>query len=630
MSMINTVPIAHSLITCAYLILLSLALGRKILSLLNFKSRSRLENSLFSIAIGSGALGYSVFLLGLIGGIRPAVIIPLFIIVMPIMLLQQLRSIISGGIIFCKKNASLKKLSDLPLSAKISIAFIITFLSLYFMYALLPPTSKDAMKYHLRMPKDYIQTGMVQPDINNIFSFFPETTEMLYTLCLLLSYDYSTHLAHFLFGVLSMMTIYMFVRAFSNGPSALLSALAFISIPIVGKISAWAYVDLSLCFYTILSAGLFCASIEEPDIPRLRLSALFMGFALGTKYLAFISLYALIFIYFIVFLKKPTKKRNALIREGLVFIVIAAATASPWYLRNLTLTGNPFFPFFYNVLGGQGWSVEQSNMYDKIIVSYGIGYTFKDLITIPWKIVSSPHLFDGRIGFLFLIACPLLLFSRKVKLSIKYLLLFCALFFIMWARMSQQARFLLPGLGVLCICLCPVFECSRDKKKLKFYTVSAIVYASCIGNLLTSMKTQGYYNPLPFIMGKQSRQNYLTRWLRYYPMIEYINNCLSKDTLTYLVNIGPRGYYFDRPFLQESVFEDHLYINAITSSKTPIEIADKFKKKNITHILIDEETLTQYFYPTLSAKKLNILSRFRKGHLELLKRARSTSLYRIK
>jgi flagellar biosynthesis protein FlhB len=204
----------------AILALFSQTLGKRLIGLAKFQLQSRLENFLVSQALGLATISYTVFFLGLIGAVKRVNFIIIFLIVLPLLCLPQLKKLLSN-IQHVLGNLKLFSWSkNKSLLAKIALILLGLFLAMNFLNCFLPAIERDAMTYHLKMPQDYIKTGYVAPEPHNIYSYFPQFVEMLYTFGLIFSNDYSSHLIHFYFGLLIALTIFSFVRRISNSQAA--------------------------------------------------------------------------------------------------------------------------------------------------------------------------------------------------------------------------------------------------------------------------------------------------------------------------------------------------------------------------------------------------------------------------
>jgi hypothetical protein len=341
----------------------------------------------------------------------------------------------------------------------------------------------------------------------------------------------------------------------------------------------------------------------------LKLSAILLGLAFSVKYLAFLSLYAVIILFMIHLAKIKTSQRFWFIKQIIYFLVMLVIAALPWYLRNTLVTGNPFYPFFYSVFKGPYWDIERAKLYDIFLSVYGMGRSLTDYLLLPWRMtvyggVDGP--FDAQIGIVYILLTPLLIFFRSRHKSINYMLIYSAVFFFAWATLSQQGRFLLPVFAALSIC----FYAIINKRSMRLLVITLIIY-----NLFLSWQQFQKYKPFEFISGKTSHQQYLMKYLKDYPAINYINTHLSPNSKTYMVGIGNIGYYCQRPFMQESVF-DYTFKKILMESSNQNQILDWLKNQGISHILINELSTAQYIYPDLGQIQLNIYKQFRQSHLK--------------
>ena len=80
----------------AILALFSQTLGKRLIGLAKFQLQSRLENFLVSQALGLATISYTVFFLGLIGAVKRVNFIIIFLIVLPLLCLPQLKKLLSN------------------------------------------------------------------------------------------------------------------------------------------------------------------------------------------------------------------------------------------------------------------------------------------------------------------------------------------------------------------------------------------------------------------------------------------------------------------------------------------------------------------------------------------------------
>lgn len=618
--------------TC-FLVVLGLAIGQKLTQLGRFPSRTGLERFLIAQALGLGTIAYSMFGLGLIGGIRRIPVIAIFCVMLPVAFSFRIYTICTHGKNYFLHSEFLSRIKRQTLLTKIVMVVLLLFMLINILNALVPPAGRDALLYHLRMPKYFVATGYAAPQQMNYYSYFPALTEMLYTLGVLLSNDYCAHLIHLWFGVLAALAIFSFVRSLSGTQTAFLSTLTFYSLPVVSNISALAYIDLALCFFTILAMGFFFTALKNGDLRLGVLSAILLGFSVAVKYLGLFSVIISFIILLIHLLRSPSSERQPLFRYGICLFLISALVASPWYIRNCIVAGNPVYPFFFSVFGGLGWDGTKQYMLDAFQGSYGMGQSLGDLLLLPWRLVvhgGQGFPFDGRIGPIYLVLVPLLMWQRPKKILAVYMLIYSLCFVWIWSSVSQQIRYLLPSLAALSIGVVSALEVQRPGRGNSIrYAISAAVIGIALFNFSFSVRTFTKYQPLSFVCGRIDRDAFITKHLKNYPPIQYINNTLPSDSKTYMLFIGHVAYYCKKPYVQEIVFEDYGFSKGIMESDSPAQIAAWLTGRGVTHLLINERIAHQSFSSYFNNAQLVRYYQFRNHNLKSIYRHRDMVLYRI-
>ena len=100
-------------------------------------------------------------------------------------------------------------------------------------------------------------------------------------------------------------------------------------------------------------------------------STLVCGFALGTKLLA-LAVPTFAIGALVVALRNEPKRGAAWLRIG-GFALLAAAVAAPWYLKSYLWTGNPVYPFYYELFGGRYWTPQRAHEYALAQQAFGMG-----------------------------------------------------------------------------------------------------------------------------------------------------------------------------------------------------------------------------------------------------------------
>ena len=152
---------------------------------------------------------------------------------------------------------------------------------------LTPETGKDALIYHLAVPKLYLRHHGFYFIPGNVFAGYPLLGEMHYLLALFIQNDILAKAIHYAVLCGTLLGISLFIRFLmrENGFPAL-SMLIFVTIPSVFAVSHAAYNDLFVTFFTLAAVYSFLRWSEDNSHIWLILCAIFSGSAAACKYTA--------------------------------------------------------------------------------------------------------------------------------------------------------------------------------------------------------------------------------------------------------------------------------------------------------------------------------------------------------
>lgn len=428
----------------------ALALGAQLLRLARL-SLPRRDERLVSLAVGLGAIGMLVLLLGLARALRPNVLTGLVLVLA-----------LNASIWAWRRRAPARPWRTLGrprLRAASALALLVAaaFVATALVGALGPEIGFDALWYHLALPKLYLHEGRVFSTPFEFVSLYPQGTEMLYAVGLDWGGVRAAKLIDLLFGVLAVLATYRLARRFTSRPFALVAAAAFLTAPTVHWEMTTAYVELPLACFVALAVTELVDWRADGEHRRLWRAAVLLGLALAVKHLALLFLPPL---FLVVLLGLARQRRaagaglGAALRTGARgaagFSLAALLVASPWYLRAALVTGDPLFPELFSIVGAPpDWfrqATEQS--IEHYTQRFGFGRSPLDLVALPWRLVSSPAAFQGSFGPVFLLLAPFSLLPSSFRRRGLWVVALSAVgFFMLWASplSSFQARFLVPA-----------------------------------------------------------------------------------------------------------------------------------------------------------------------------------------
>ena len=575
----------------------------------------------FSFGIGAAVTGYAVFPLAAVQRLYPT---PLYLLCVLLLAAAAL------GWRYAGIPMSLPSLRPQGVVERSAAALLILFLAADLLLALTPETGRDALLYHLAMPKLFLKHHGFLFVPGNAFANYPFHTELLFLLGLFLKGDILAKLINFAFLPVILLGIRQFaILTMTRNAFPCLSMLMFAVIPSVFTDSHMAYNDLSVTLYTMSALFAFITWNEQKERGWLLLCAFFTGMALANKYTTLIVPF--IGCLGVLWGHRTTGKTGAALRDLSLYVFVTFLFGAPFYIKNWLITGNPFYPFLYGIFGGKGWDPEQARLYDASVLYMGMGRGVIDYLLLPWNlsIHARPDTFrfDGVIGPVFLLVLPLLAGIRKMETSTKVILVYSLLFFLFWASASQQVRYLFPIFPFLALLVGMVLTCYRDNRGIALFLVAAV--AGCLAyNSTYIVRDFMKVRPLGVVFGTESRDAFLERSLSPYRMYRFVNTALPLDAKIYLIYMKNWTFLCDRECYADAMFEHYTLQKTLSASTSPEDVYRRFKGMGFTHVMYDVNYVTGE-KSMLSPEEKALFTAFREKFLTLVKNERFYYLYSL-
>jgi hypothetical protein len=619
----------------AMLACIAYVFGLRVLVLLRTRCAHKVEAMMCAIGIGFAVLSYGVFFVGVLGWLNRTAIF----VLLGLMLLASVPSMgaVRGKLIaniYEQVPQVLPKISSSHSPIELAMTALCIFISILVLIgAFSPPTAVewDSLSYHLAIPKLYLEAKRIYFVQFTSHASFPFTTEMLYTVGLALSGHSLAKLFHFFFFIGCCVLLLCIGNSIAfhmwrNAPdkassnqfpsptrSAWASGWALFTIPIAVAEASTAYVDIALSFYALLAVLAGLRWLESKSLGWLMLCAIACGLCMGIKYsgIIMLSLPVGLFLFNTVAVKQGSSKSTSgilrdCVPQVLFPLVVACIVASPWYVKNIVVTGNPFFPFFYEVFGGRGWNKKMAEQYRKHQLEFGTERTPLQLLLALWNLTMhsdmpkelmptgkpkpiryevEPNPTSG-VGLTFLAFLPTLLFVKPMSPYALLLLALCGVWFLAWFFSVQYLRYLLPCLVMLCGVIGYAYSHWFERNALT--RISAQVAMLCALSYSTLIAIAWVLPCLPVAFGIISEDEYLRQTLPAYAVAKYINAYLPTDAkvLTYG---EPLCYYFERDYLWGDPGHNLLIdYDKVASSKEPmLALFEEYRKLGVTHILLN-------------------------------------------
>lgn len=322
----------------------------------------------------------------------------------------------------------------------VPMLFALFFASFAFVY----PSGWDDCVYQLAVPRRWAETGHLTVYRDLPYSGFPMLPQMLYTPLMFFGGIASVRMFYILSLIIFYMGFTFWCRRFGKTAGILLPLGMMLSL--TGSLAFRdSYAELFIAL-NLLAAFRIAAGADT-----LRGRAVLSGICAGAMTAVKLSgaLPAICFFLY-VFLKE---RRGGRLRFAAVLILTGFLFAGVFYLRPLTATGNPCYPYLAKIFtpGAEGLSTFHHALgtarfgYESPVRGFLLSFG-----TLSLK--SKMAVFDGSWGLVFLFWClsaagALLFFLRSGggRKRIPALFLPVLLFYAGWYLTSPQARFLMPG-----------------------------------------------------------------------------------------------------------------------------------------------------------------------------------------
>jgi len=484
---------------------------------------------------------------------------------------------------------------------------ILVLLCVEFILNLTPPISRDALIHHLAVPKLWLKHGGFYETPWANYSYYPMYINLLYLVCLYFKNDIVPKFIHLAFGLGTGVLIYLYLKQKLDRNWGLLGMVIFITTPIVIWLSTSAYIDLGMTFFTTASilALVRWRELEYRHTRWLLISAFCMGIAVGSKYNAIIAWFIVNLLLVIIYVRE-TKCQTAAVKYGLMFFAITVLVASPWYMKNYLLTGNPFYPMFHSA-----FKSFQQQPIQKVIQSQAAretgkigffqmrkimyGENFWETLLIPIRMFfqgedNSYRYFQGVLNPILIIFLPFIMLNRRFHRDKILFGLFSVIFiFMAYFLTEKQVRYILPTLPI--------------KSIVQFFLFSSVVILVVL-NFLYLKERVKIIKPFSYVFQHETRDAFLERHLAHYPAVKYVNAHLPADANLFLMFLGRRGYYLERPYKNEPSFGMKTISRMVKDAKSEERFNKYVRSIGVTHILMRMDLVNNYLKNNFSEKKI--------------------------
>ena len=477
---------------------------------------------------------------------------------------------------------NLPKLFNISTSFKIKkhhlIIYVILFLviGLNLSVALLPPQNFDALEYHLGVQSQYLLAGKFFDLPYMMYANFPQNMELIYGASMAIWDDTAVKIIHWWMGLLTFAGIYLLGRKIHSEKAGFWGGFIFYTCGEIGLLSNQANIDLGVSFLASVILITLVEWWETRKRSEIIILGIVLGIALGTKLTTLIILIFPLAASTLIIGPRPR------ISKWLIVVSLAAILFIPWLIKTFIFTGNPFFPFGFDLFGGDHWTEVNSALeraahspdWSKGIVNIIIDPFIRIYRSIP----LSPYLF-----ILFL---PVI-FTIKWTRQIKFLLLFTGFGTLAWILFSKhQIRFLVPLLVPWSVVLGTAVQ---EVKSIRIRRIlQTILLLTALLPTFWIWKSVEILDFRLYLSGILDKEEYLLRPLPHFEEIYHANKTLPKGDTKILFVGESRVHGLEHPAIVSSVFDPSPLLIWANQYKSVEKLAEILQQNNITHIIYNQ------------------------------------------
>lgn len=462
-------------------------------------------------------------------------------------------------------------------------------------HALMPPHEWDEISYHLALAKMYVEQHRIIYVPFIVHSNWPMNTEMLFSLCLSLTSDVAPHLLMWAMSLLTGAGLYLLSARYLDRRVGILAATLYLTVPLVKRLAGTGLIDIALGFYVMAAVLAYSQWREQRSLAWLCMLSAFCGFAAGSKLMG--GAFPLIFGALVLLdglLQRPVQSKT-LFKHVALFGGVGLLVAGPWYARSYVFTGNPIWPFLYQIFGGRNWDLLGDEYHMQSLMTIWtpeISLSLKDILLLCWYIFADPWRLGGYHGG---IGKPVLVlatafsvpFIRAPRLM-RELFCVCLAYGLMWfAFLSHQVRFLLPVVPLLALLGAFTFFWLWDQVHCSFIKLgmAALALGFLISDfpLMKAAERTLLVQRSTYLLGRVSRAEFLDQQINAMPVFRYANANLPSDAVLLLLPYESRGYYLEREYIWGHPISQRIV--RFEEYNTASDLADALRHMGITHIL---------------------------------------------
>jgi 4-amino-4-deoxy-L-arabinose transferase-like glycosyltransferase len=507
----------------------------------NFLKIDRLAMSLLG---GLGLLGTVLFCVGQFWFSRSAIVVVLLLGVLLgvrtfVRSLQEYRAALSS-----------MSIPVLPSMVILSV-FLVTAIG-----GLAEPTgdmSNDAIAYHYLGPKVWLRDAVIHPVADEVLTYFPVVVETQYAALMSLG----GQRAPGFFSVIGLLTILLIATSVASRtglglPGVWWSGALMVTMPALYSGAARGFIDVFFAGF-VLAAARVAFDATKPG--HYALFGVFCGISMGTKYTGLMSSALLLLCLFVISVCVQRHNYRSILKYLAISCGVAAAVASPFYLRNWILFGCPIYPppaALLRIFAVKDMlpAVVQELQKNMLNHGHGMGRGLGRFLLLPFNLTFHTANFNGAggIGLAPLALSPFGLVASRRDVFAKGLMLFAFLQMAAWFITAQESRYLIQVYAIAAIFAVLGWQYVRRLASRYARAISGLIVACSIFYGLF-MIVSGGINDMHAALSSSFEANRRSREIPFLESFTYLN---SEPSVSKVLILNPyvAAFYIDKTYVK--------------------------------------------------------------------------------
>jgi hypothetical protein len=135
---------------------------------------------------------------------------------------------------------------------------------------------------------------------------------------------------------------------------------------------------------------------------------------------------------------------------------------------------------------------------------------------------------------------------------------------------------------------------------------------------------------MSYVLGKESRDEFITRNISSYPAIKYINTHTPENAKVRLILLAGRGYYLEREYEHDPSMGMAFISDLVAASNNEKTFQNHIHSLSFTHMLVRTDLYLKYLHDNYPLETMNRFLRQMGKETEMIYNANGYSVYRLR